>query len=108
MKAIFKYYFNPMILTVATVGYFYPLFLPLPSDGILRFLVGNVIAPLILLFVASACLAWLVAGAQVIMGIIGYRKRTPSWKHHMSSAMWAYVCYAIVIVLMYNGYILTA
>ena len=74
MKAILKYYCNPMILTVATVGYFYPLFLPLPSDGILRFLVGNVIAPLILLFVASACLAWLVAGAQVIMGIIGYRK----------------------------------
>ena len=97
-----------MVLTVAAAGYLYPLFVPLPADGILRFMIGNLIAPLLLLFVASACVAWLVAGAQVIMGIIARRKRTQSWKHHIASAIWTYICYGIVIVLMRSGYILTA
>ena len=104
MKAFLKYYLNPLVLTIGAIGYFSPFFLPVRPGGVSGVLAGNVM----LLFVVSACTAWLVAGVQAVMGIVGCRKRRPSWKHHVVSAAWAYACYGIVIALMSNGYYLTA
>ena len=41
-------------------------------------------------------------------GIIEFRKGNSLWKHHLASALWTFTCYAIVIALMSNGYLLTA
>ena len=67
MKTLLKYYWNPLVLAIATVGYFSPFFLPVTRGGVSGVLVGN----FILLFVAWACVAWLVAGVQVVMGLCG-------------------------------------
>lgn len=97
-------YGNPMVLTVASVGYFSPFFLPVVQGG----LSGVLIANLLLLFLVSGLFAWLIAGVQVILGIIEFRRGNSLWKHHLASALWTFVCYAIVIALMSNGYLLTA
>ncbi len=104
MKTLLKYYWNPLVLALATIGYFSPLFLPVTRGGVSGVLMGN----FILLFVALACVAWLVAGVQVVMGVMGYRKRSPSWKHHVASAICTCVCYGIVAALFCNGYYLNA
>lgn len=108
MLSILKYYFNPLILTVGAAGYFSPFLIGLPTNELLRFLVGNVIAALMLLFIASALMAWIVAGVQAIMAIVGYRKQNPFWKHHLNSVAWTVACYLVVISLLSNGYYLTA
>ena len=108
MLVLLKYYCTPFILTLSAAGYFSPFFVPLPAGGLPRLLVGNVIAYSILLFMASVCLAWIVAGAQAIMGIVDYRRGSPFWQHHVISASWTYACCGIVIALLSNGYYLTA
>lgn len=97
-------YANPIVLTVASVGYFSPFFLPVVPGGASGVLVAN----LLLLFLVSGLIAWLIAGGQVIMGIIEFRAGNSLWKHHLASALWTFACYAIVIALMSNGYLLTA
>ena len=97
-------YGNPIVLTVASIGYFSPFFLPVVSGGPSGVLVAN----LLLLFLVSGLFAWLIAGGQVILGIIEFRKGNSLWKHHLASALWTFTCYAIVIALMSNGYLLTA
>lgn len=97
-------YGNPIVLTVASIGYFSPFFLPVVPGG----LSGVVLANFLLLFLVSGLLAWLIAGVQVILGIIEFRKGNSLWKHHLVSALWTFTCYAIVIALMSNGYLLTA
>ena len=97
-------YTNPIVLTVASIGYFSPFFLPVvPGE-----LSGVVIANLLLLFLVSGLSAWLIAGGQVVLGIIEFRKGNTLWKHHLISALWTFACYAIVIALMSKGYLLTA
>jgi hypothetical protein len=97
-------YGNPIVLTVASIGYFSPFFLPVVPGG----LSGVVLANFLLLFLVSGLLAWLIAGVQVILGIIEFRKGNSLWKHHLVSALWTFTCYAIVIALMSNGFLLTA
>jgi hypothetical protein len=97
-------YGNPIVLTVASIGYFSPFFLPVVPGG----LSGVLIANLLLLFVFSCLFAWLIAGGQVILGITEFRKGNSRWKHHIASALWILMCYVIVIGLMSNGYLLTA
>ncbi|MEQ1905448.1 MAG: hypothetical protein ABL888_14765 [Pirellulaceae bacterium] len=97
-------YCNPIVLTVASLGYFSPFFLPVVPGG----LTGVLVANLLLLFLVSGLFAWLIAGGQVILGIIEFRKGKLFWKHHLASALWTFTCYAIVITLMSNGYLLTA
>jgi hypothetical protein len=97
-------YSNPIVLTVASIGYFSPFFLPVFPGGLSGVLVAN----LLLLFLVSGLFAWLIAGGQVILGIIEYRKGIALWKHQLISALWTFTCYAIVIALMSNGYLLTA
>jgi hypothetical protein len=97
-------YGNPIVLTVASIGYFSPFFLPVVPGG----LSGVLVSYLLLLFLVSGLLAWLIAGGQLILGIIAFRKGNSLWKHHLASALWTFTCYAIVIALMSNGYLLTA
>ncbi|MCO6437309.1 MAG: hypothetical protein J5J06_09510 [Phycisphaerae bacterium] len=97
-------YANPIVLTVASIGYFSPFFLPVVPGGPSGILIAN----LLLLFLVSGFFAWLIAGGQVVMGIIEFRAGNSLWKHHLASALWTFACYAIVIALMSNGYILTA
>ena len=97
-------YGNPIVLTVASIGYFSPFFLPVVPGGLSGVLVAN----FLLLFLLSGLFAWLIAGGQVILGIIEFRKGNSNWKHHLASALWTLTCYAIVIGLMSNGYLLTA
>lgn len=104
MKTLLKYYWNPLVLAIATIGYFSLFFLPVTGGGVSGVLAANII----LLFVALAGVAWLVAGVQVVMGVVRYRKRSLSWKHHVASAIFTCVCYAIVAALFCNGYYLTA
>lgn len=92
------------MLTVASIGYFSPFFLPVVPGGLSGVLVAN----LLFLFLVSGLFAWLLAGGQVILGIIECRKGNSFWKHHLASALWTFTCYAIVIALMSNGYLLTA
>lgn len=97
-------YGNPIVLTVASIGYFSPFFLPVVPGG----LSGIVLANLLLLFLVSGLFGWLIAGVQLILGIIEFRKGNSLWKHHLVSALWTFTCYVIVIALMSNGYLLTA
>jgi hypothetical protein len=86
------------------IGYVSPFFVPVIPGGPSGVLVAN----LLLLFLVSGLVAWLIAGGQVILRIIALRKGNSLWKHHLASALWAFTCYAIVIALMSNGYLLTA
>lgn len=97
-------YGNPIVLTMASIGYFSPFFLPVVPGGLSGVLVAN----MLLLFLVSGLFAWLLASGQLILGIIDFRKGNSLWKHHLASALWTFTCYAIVIVLMSNGYLLTA
>ena len=97
-------YGNPIVLTVASIGYFAPFFLPVTPGGPSGVLIAN----LLLLFLFSGLLAWVIAGGQVILGILELRKGNALWKHHLLSAFWTFTCYAIVIALMNNGFLLTA
>lgn len=97
-------YANPIVLTVASLGYFAPFFLPVVSGGPSGILIAN----LLLLFLVSGLFAWLIAGGQVIWAIIQFRQGKPLWKHHLASALWTFTCYVVVIALMSNGYLLTA
>lgn len=97
-------YGNPIVLTVASIGYFSPFFLPVVPGGLSGVLVAN----FLLLFLVSGLFAWLIAGGQVILGIIGIRKGNSLYKHHIASALWTFACYATDIALMSNGYLLTA
>ncbi len=102
--ALWLIYGNPIVLTVASIGYFSPFFLPVVRGGPSGVLVAN----LLLLFLVSGLFAWIIAGGQVILGIIEFRKGNSLWKHHLASALWTFTCYAIVIALMNNGYLLLA
>ncbi len=97
-------YGNPIVLTVASIGYFSPFFLPVVPGGVS----GVIVANLLLLFILSGLFAWLIAGGQVILGIIEFRRGNSHWKHHLASALLTFTCYAIVIAMMSNGYLLTA
>lgn len=97
-------YGNPIVLTVASIGYFSPFILPVVPGGLSGVLVAN----LLLLFLVSGLFAWLIAGGQVIMGLIEFRKGNSLWQHHVASALWTFTCYGTVIGLMSNGYLLTA
>lgn len=97
-------YANPIVLTVASIGYFAPFFLPVVPGG----LSGILIANLLLMFLVSGLFSWLIAGGQAVLGIIELRKGSSLGKHHLFSALWTFACYAIVLLLMFNGYLLTA
>ncbi|MFC1795243.1 hypothetical protein ACFL3Q_16860 [Planctomycetota bacterium] len=103
MKSFLKYYWNPIILTLGTIAYFLPFFVP----NVAGELSGKLVAGFMLLCL-SFLWAWPVALVQVILVIMSYRKGLAIWKHHAVSAVWVFLCYSVWMVLVMNGYILTA
>jgi hypothetical protein len=102
MLRYIKYYWNPIVLTLGIIAYFSPFFLPtVPGE-----VSGKIAAGFMLLFL-SIIWAWLVALIQVVLAILSYRKRFATWKHHIVSAVWVFLCYVVWMVLIGNGYLLT-
>ena len=90
-------------MTLGTIAYFSPFFLPTVAGEVS----GKLAAGFLLLFL-SFVWAWLVALVQVVLAILDYRKGLATWKHHAVSAGWVFLCYGVWMVLVMNGYILTA
>jgi hypothetical protein len=97
-----RYYLNPLILSIGTLAYYTP-FLVFTGPGTPLAVVQ---ALLILGWLASFLVAWLIALVQIGLSIHHFEHRDTRWKHHAVSAAWTLSCYAIWGVLASRGFVL--
>jgi hypothetical protein len=103
MRTALQYYWNPLLLSIGVAAYFIPFMFAIEPGH-----TSGRIAALFMLPFVSILWAWLVALIQVVMGVIGYRRNRPHWRHHLFSAAWTYACYIVWLILINLGFLLAA